>query len=146
MPDYSKTVEEVYLEFTLCCIKEDKGLDILSAVEDRSMARCHNLPSWVPDCGVDLDCRLLKSTADNVEYAASSSTTSDYCWFPDDSKLIRVDGYPVGPISDITSTESTSRVIGTQAFEWKSFVENPGSTYVNSELIDDVLWRTLVDG
>jgi hypothetical protein len=147
MPDYSKTVEEVYLEFTLCCIKEDENLDILSAVEDRSMTKCHKLPSWVPDYSVDMNYRLLRSTTDKVDYASSSSTTSDFRWSIDDPKLLRVDGYQIDQISDITSMESASRFLGNNAaFEWKSFVENSGSTYVNGELIHDVLWRTLVGG
>jgi hypothetical protein len=147
-PDYSKTVEEVYLEFTLCCIKEDKNLDVLSVVEDRSTTRFQNLPSWAPDYSVDLDyLQALRETADEVDYAASSpSTIPDFRWSIDDPHLLRLDGYQIDHISDITSMESTSQPLCIQAFTWKSFAKKLGSTYLNGELVKDVLWRTLVGG
>jgi hypothetical protein len=145
-PDYSKTVEEVYMEFTLCCIKEDKNMDILSMVEDRSMRKFHKLPSWVPDYSVDLYYHLLRDTIDGVDYAASSSTSSDFRWPGDVPQLLYVDGHQIDHISDITSIESASRLRSTKPSEWKSFVANSGPTYLNGELIDDVLWLTLIGG
>jgi hypothetical protein len=100
----------------------------------------------VPDYSVDLSYHLLRATTDEVDYAASSSTISDLRWSSDEPELLCVDGYQIDHISDITSLESASRVLGSQAFEWKAFVENANPTYLTGEPIDDVLWRTLIGG
>jgi hypothetical protein len=47
LPDYQKSLEEVYTEAAIACIDYDKCLDILFEVP--SDHRCSKLPSWVPD-------------------------------------------------------------------------------------------------
>ncbi|MCJ1247927.1 hypothetical protein MMC30_005142 [Trapelia coarctata] len=49
VPDYKKSVQEVYLDATMLVLDGTRDLRFLSAVEERSIRQIAGLPSWVPD-------------------------------------------------------------------------------------------------
>lgn len=48
-PDYTKSVAEVFADLVGGLIRKYKSVDILGFVEDASLRRLKDLPSWVPD-------------------------------------------------------------------------------------------------
>ncbi|KAI9692796.1 MAG: hypothetical protein M1820_009344 [Bogoriella megaspora] len=50
--DYTRPVQQTYLQATWATIRATKTLRILSRVEDRAQRRIHDIPSWVPDFSV----------------------------------------------------------------------------------------------
>lgn len=52
VPDYEKTVQEVFTSVAAMMLTNTPGLSELARVEDRRYRRHHSLPSWVPDYSV----------------------------------------------------------------------------------------------
>jgi len=51
--DFKKSVQDVYIDFTLRCIEQDKSLRVLELKKESKSKRIPNLPSWVPDWSVE---------------------------------------------------------------------------------------------
>lgn len=51
-PDYTRSVEDVYIQATRFTIQNRGNLDVLCGIEDISDRRFPGLPSWVPDYSV----------------------------------------------------------------------------------------------
>jgi hypothetical protein len=51
--DYKKSVQDVYIDFTLRCIEQDKGLRVLELKKESKRKGIPNLPSWVPGWSVE---------------------------------------------------------------------------------------------
>jgi hypothetical protein len=49
VPDYAKSIRQIYLEASWHLIRTTGSLSILSAVQDKSLTQNSGLPSWVPD-------------------------------------------------------------------------------------------------
>jgi len=48
-----KSVQDVYIDFTLRCIEQDKSLRVLELKKESKRKGIPNLPSWVPDWNVE---------------------------------------------------------------------------------------------
>jgi hypothetical protein len=51
--DYTKSVEDVYIDFTRRCIKHDQGLRVLEFLKEGQSKQFPRLPTWVPDWSVE---------------------------------------------------------------------------------------------
>lgn len=71
VPDYSLSVEGVFINFSRFHMSKTGTLDILGAVEDHSYRLKKNLPSWVADWEVHPPARCLSSLSQYLLWDAS---------------------------------------------------------------------------
>lgn len=67
-PDYSRTVEEVYISVARFLVGDDHSLQILSAVQHGCTRS--SLPSWVPDWRIEWPIRLLDAAQEYLDFRA----------------------------------------------------------------------------
>jgi hypothetical protein len=53
-PDYTKTLDNVSMDFVSKYVREMGDLNILTSIEDTSFRQSESLPSWIPDLSVPL--------------------------------------------------------------------------------------------
>lgn len=70
--DYSRTVVEVYTNFTRQCIERYKSLDVLEYNRESEEGGVSDLPSWVPDWSVELTVQLFRSGVRKPLFMASA--------------------------------------------------------------------------
>ena len=66
-PDYSLSVQEVYTQTAVILLRQLPDLALLGMVEDASLRKTSNLPSWVPDFSVQDAFSLLGATTRYLE-------------------------------------------------------------------------------
>jgi hypothetical protein len=148
IPDYNKTVQEVYAETARVLFTSYRSLSLLSHVEDHSQTRIDGMPSWVPDLSVPLDPYPLRFRGTSFWKAAG-----DLHWSPNSSRMLQgfldVQGYQLDYIDEasVLLDESTD-----PSASWASIVklalslDLPGPTTnktTNSHSRVEILWRTL---
>lgn len=92
-PDYSKSVQETYIEFVRYVLTGTRSLAILSQTvpAEHSQKRDSSLPTWVPDFR-HWDDDFFSSLAMNEKFHASMNTVASYIEFPDELS-VKVQGY-----------------------------------------------------
>lgn len=136
-PDYSSSVEDVYLQTTRILILALGNLDILCCVS-HPKTRIATLPSWVPDwqAQVAVKRKLGKSRAREPD------APSHQVRFSDNHRTLTVDGWCVGSIATVAAvfTRNESGLdIG-----WNGFVE--GAVHPDGRPYTESYWRTLLAG
>lgn len=135
-PDYSSSVEDVYLQTTQFLLVALGNLDILCCVSHPK--RIATLPSWVPDwqAQVVVKRKLGKSRAREPDAPRHQVRHSD------DYRALTVDGWCVGSLATVAGVFPPNK----SGFDvgWNEFVEaliHPdGGSYT------EIYWRTLLAG
>jgi len=70
-PDYTRSVQSVYIDAARYIIESDRSLELLSHVECRSLSCISKLPSWVPDWSVDGPPVIFGAALPNLFFNAS---------------------------------------------------------------------------
>ncbi|KAH7138681.1 hypothetical protein B0J11DRAFT_515088 [Dendryphion nanum] len=73
IPDYTKSTEEVYRDITFHLMVSENSLDLLSTVEDKSVRKLKQLPSWVPDYSTWQNITIL-GLNQGIPYIASGNS------------------------------------------------------------------------
>ncbi|KAK4033624.1 heterokaryon incompatibility protein-domain-containing protein [Parachaetomium inaequale] len=96
-PDYTASVEEVYLRFARWCLLRKGDLDILRFCNhDRKPIR--RLPSWVPDWRFSI---LMRATLNGSN--ASPGSEPWVSWRPDEPSLLQIKGVIVDRIEQVSA-------------------------------------------
>ncbi|KAH7086339.1 heterokaryon incompatibility protein-domain-containing protein [Paraphoma chrysanthemicola] len=147
-PDYNLSVQEVYTETARVLLASYKNLSLLSHVEDPSLRRIDNLPSWVPDLSVPLDPYPLRYRGPGFWRASGSRK-----WTPNIPRMAQgfldVQGYCLDEINEasILLDESSD-----PSASWASIVKlalalnlpypNPALSRSRPSRVE-ILWRTI---
>ncbi|KAH8586676.1 heterokaryon incompatibility protein-domain-containing protein [Bisporella sp. PMI_857] len=136
VPDYTRSMQDVYLQAAKFCIIKYQTLGILSCVAHPQ--NIPNLPSWVPDW------TALSNSGESLwfkaseRYSAGGTTQSSHTFSPNGRIL-----YASGKYIDII--EQLGSVINHQSQlfdEWDRFSKSV-SPYFTGETYPRTLWRTL---
>lgn len=135
-PDYSSSVEDVYLQTTQFLLVALGNLDILCCVSHPK--RVATLPSWVPDwqAQVVVKRKLGKSRAREPDAPRHQVRHSD------DYRALTVDGWCVGSlatVADVFPPNKSGFDIG-----WNEFVE--ALIHPDGGFYTEIYWRTLLAG
>ena len=161
--DYLMSPPEVYKQFALRCLEDDKNLDILSLKEDPSLRQIEYLPSWTPDFSAPPTMAGLRPFVNYMDpesclYRAGGRTDPThkpcFSWSPEDPSTLRV----TGKIFESVRFVDTSGKFPPPVHTWwgevldESWLEmrdietrhcRPGR-YHTRESCRRALWRTLV--
>jgi hypothetical protein len=144
MPDYRLSILEIYREFKLRCLHDDPDLFILSVVEDCSLRRITDLPSWVPYFSVPLiRSPLLYPDLDvMVPYTASGESKLHVTWSEANPDCVILQGHQVDVIRGVLAIESSAQLSDIIQHTTTLTRDFP-SKYCTGELKTDDIWRTL---
>ena len=143
VPDYTKSVTQVYIEATHFMLYDSSDLSTLSAVEDRAFRLLKSLPSWVPDYSIPfvtgIGYRRMRL------YSASRTLKPDWQIIENStvlsSKALRID-----TVSRVgTNLEDKDIEIKSWwSHDMLSIVADMDEYYVNGQGRVEALWRTLI--
>ena len=128
----------------LRCLHDDPDLFILSAVEDCSLRRITDLPSWVPYFSVPLiRSPLLYPDLDvMVPYTASGKSKLHVTWSEANPDCAILQGHQVDVIGRVLTIESPAQLPDIIQHTTTLTRDFP-SKYCTGELKTDAIWRTL---
>ncbi|KAF2661969.1 hypothetical protein K491DRAFT_586091 [Lophiostoma macrostomum CBS 122681] len=149
MPNYNLTVQQVYTEATRSLLTGYGSLTLLSHVQDPSLTKIPNLPSWVPDFSTKLDPYALRFRGPAF-WRACGNAKWDINVFSMEHGELDVQGYKLDTI-DQTSILLNENGEDPADF-WASIVKlalaletpypNPARKQKHPTRVE-VLWRTL---
>jgi heterokaryon incompatibility protein (HET) len=100
IPDYTISTKALYIKTTRVMIQSYGNLRILDHVEDESVRKMQDLPSWVPDFSVTLSAISLTNRLGRHVYKASKGLEyiADHAGY--DEETLRVSGFQLSVIRD----------------------------------------------
>ena len=143
-PDYQRSVEEVYTEFSKFYLRTTENLGILSMVEDKSHRQLQGIPSWVPDCSALALPEPLKHPEDGTSSSWCAAGANSFNGeFTIKGLNLNLKGFRLDIIADCAvSFDEMER-----SHEWINMFEL-GYGYNNIPVagmsFDEALWRTLI--
>ncbi|KAF2730727.1 hypothetical protein EJ04DRAFT_567496 [Polyplosphaeria fusca] len=147
-PDYSLSVQQVYLEAAQAIMVSYRNLSLLSHVQDASRTRIPGLPSWVPDYSVTLDPYPLRFRGPG-HWKAAGKLGWDPNVFSMSQGLLDVQGYQLDHVDQVATLVDES---DDASASWASIVKlglslelpypNPARKKQTPSRVE-VLWRTL---
>jgi len=151
IPDYGKSLEEVYLTTASCILRSTHRLLLLDWVEDPSMRVCDRLPSWVPDFqarGIAVLSLLNGGGRESFQYIKGMDATfklsisgpqlSINAFFLD--SVLKV-----GVCDDLVSQPTTGSVnVASRPTAWVEFALSMNNDYVNGESAMTAFIRTMI--
>ena len=139
MPDYAKTVTDVYIEVTELLLRTCKNLNALSMVEDRLYRNRDDLPSWVPDYSAWFH-RGIGTWKQGV-YSASKGLCSEWT-LQQRGRILCIRAAKIGQVTMVGETKRS--LIGTwSSWTWLHILVNMPKTYANGQNTIEAFWRTL---
>ena len=159
VPDYSLSPAQVYIQWAKFLIPSDAHLFLLSLVEDPSLRKMDDLPSWVPDFSTD--CRPLPFRMPApLPFCADRGLGPMFANFPEPG-VLEVRGYMLNKISAVARADDLenggikaiadflSPLPAMMGIKNPNTAFHPGTTEV--EITDyvpqsrlDMYWRTLI--
>jgi hypothetical protein len=120
-PDYSLSVQKVYLNFAQAVLLSSKNLRLLCHVQDPGATAIQNLPSWVPDYSVPQQPYTLRLRG-RPSWSASGSTQWKWKGHEDamSKGLLHVQGYKVDIVEETAKLTSET---DNPASAWSSIVQ-----------------------
>lgn len=144
--DYSKSVEEIYIDIAYRILKHGSSLDLFTAVKaDKKL----QLPSWVPDWSATGS--MWREIGRDLQFNASGGLTSQPC-FNEELTQVSLKGTVIDEISFVTSDMPTSEKL----VQWPLRQRYPIMWEFVTKSLDRVkslpqysdtreaLWRTLI--
>lgn len=154
IPDYSKTVQQVYNETARYLLSESDPLRILGAAGIGSARSVEGLPSWVPDWSPRVHAPLSAgyNAADKSEQSISISAVQN---------ILTVAGMHADELKETGSVLANPALVrSTHAESARNFIreylwyeearilatESANNPYTDGKPLSEALWRTLVGG
>lgn len=151
-PDYSLPVSKIFTQVAWSLIRSYRNIHLLSHVQDQSLTRIANLPSWVPDYTVSIQPYPLEFRG-NCDW----SSCGDVRWTPpsndevEQTGLLPVQGFHIDTVSE---TACMPQEAEDASQPWASIVDMtshlPEQYYIPTRKDGapisrfEVLWRTLI--
>ncbi|KAI4268415.1 MAG: hypothetical protein LQ337_007853 [Flavoplaca oasis] len=140
LPDYRRTIPEVYLQATKLLLESAEDLLILSTVVDRTHKEVDDLPSWVPDYSVTSTTGIWCATERGYRPAKGLQA---YWHVGDASSSLSLCASRLDTISEVG--ESKHELMHERRGEkLLSIVANMKDAYVPGQSKIEALWRTLI--
>jgi hypothetical protein len=145
-PDYSLSVQDVYLATTIFCMRRYKSLEVLCQVRHPKLLP--GMPSWVPDWTVMSAPReSLASKFGERYFAGGKEGPVLVLRLSDDKRTLYANGKLVDKIQQVGSVmldlaqdvENKNRVLS----EWRQYARK-ASPYFTGETYPTIFWRTLL--
>ena len=149
--DYSKSVQDVYLEATAGCLAVDHVPDILYLAGLNRKDRMLGLPSWVPDFSHDIDFNPYGFTYGKSGYRAGIAHGTRMKTFVQNEKLI-ISGYVFDKVLSLGSVRvrNLQSHDGRSSKGWYDWMAEALNLAKSSSRVGDssqnngMLWRTFV--
>lgn len=143
-PDYTKSIAEVYTANVKSLLANSKSLLLLSNVEDRSLRKRTDLPSWVPDMGVPMPKAFVTQGFGNAYNTSKDSTPRILT--PSDLETLTLVGYHVDTVAETGDDgNDLSMRKGGGSFERSAaLLLRMPKPYFNGQDRVEVFWRTLI--
>ena len=105
VPDYSLSIDEVFVNFSKYHIEQTGTLDVLGAVEDHSYRLKKALPSWIPDWEVHPPALPLSSLDQYSSWDASRESKDQIsAVFSSDNRVLTARGIKVDTILHVSDS------------------------------------------
>lgn len=157
-PDYRLAIEDIYTEFTVKCMRDDRSLEMLLGMEDRSERVHIALPSWVPDFAVSPSSPSLKrwnNVAEKNVYCASGTEPAHVNWDPVTPRVLVINGYEFDTIESLAGKETIDRTLQENRPVWEALISNlpefypyvgraPDDEEDDSVPLREAFWRTMI--
>lgn len=146
LPDYTKSVESVYTEATLCFLKIEGNLDSLSRRECQPERRNCKLPSWVPDYA-DESTKYSPLLDHNPRvmccYRASGNSQLREISATQQHSILQIQAFHIDVVKSCAQRDPVD--IGAEEIgELLDMIETIPSHYrATNENVLDALWRTI---
>ena len=147
LPDYNKSVVDVFIQATKACILDSGSLNICGMQTSISDKATEGLPSWVPDYSSSLrSCATSFSRPKpGNSYCASGSSDLLAVW-PDEQRpnLLATSSCRIDTIAEVARHSlSEDSPLGALIEEWTEMASQ-NRDYVTGEFAADAFWRTCV--
>lgn len=144
-PDYSKPVEEAYIEFTQAAIQSENKLNVLYSTGNN---RVPNLPSWVPDWSQGSGQRPRPWFFNATKGSSSTFTVSSdvrvlQCSGRKIDRIVQVARRRLASPNEASDSQTLLDLYVLPAQEWVKIAEAM-PTYSDELQLNDALCRTLV--
>ncbi|KAI0471591.1 heterokaryon incompatibility protein-domain-containing protein [Xylariaceae sp. FL0804] len=166
-PDYTKGVEDVYVDVAVKHIMKHQDLDILSAVENNQYRLNTEMPSWVPDWQTRPPSTPFYNLDGFGDWKASGATKASPTSFRrDEPSTCTVRGSVIDVCTHIADTfldrlpssgtfksSSNASTIGSNVWQyhmqrrwrqWEKMGEKTGPQYLSGESVQEAYAQTLV--
>lgn len=143
VPDYFKSIKDVYTEVTGYSMIHEQSLSLLTIVEGKSCREILDLPSWVPDYSVWQNVVMFGFPVSRIKYRAAGTSAVSLRWKSESSGLLAADGIQQDQVDTVSSTSfDVLWLLHTEDIvKWLRVVEpllRRGSTTLKA------FWRTLL--
>lgn len=148
-PDYSLSTDVIFRQVTEKLMKQKFSLALLSTVEDLSLRKTPNLPSWVPDYAVWQEVTILGMPDNPHNYHAGGEEVAlqNSSEFEGSDHVLSLAGYEVDAINEIglcLNSDLTEGSLSNVLLSWLKLVDKLPETYVNGESKPEAIWRTFI--
>ena len=140
MPDYARTVADVYIEVTEVLLRTSKNLNALSMVEDRLYRNRDDLPSWVPDYSAWFH-RGVGTLKQGV-YSASKGLCPEWT-HQQRGRILNISAAKIGQVTMVGETKQ-GLIETWSSWTWLHILVNMPKTYANGQNTIEAFWRTLI--
>lgn len=133
---HGANVRSLYVQMTAHLLSISSNLTLLSHVEDGSLRKLNDLPSWCPDYSVSVFFPPFGDMVSNWYDALPSREKS--CRVDIDTQTLTLEGHALGTISRLGPS-----VLNASAKDFLEFCLTLNITYHNGQDRVEALWRTL---
>ena len=141
VPDYTKSVPQVYIEATQYLLNTSSNLSILSTVEDRVFRKLKTLPSWVPDYSVPFTTGIGRRGWSI--YSASRTLKAEW-QIKENGTVLSLNALLVDTISHVGVSSLEMNSAPWRHHEMLSIVADMDEYYINGQTKVEAFWRTLI--
>ncbi|ERF77194.1 hypothetical protein EPUS_06474 [Endocarpon pusillum Z07020] len=142
-PDYTKSIAEVYIANTKSLLAHSKSLLMLSNVDDRSLRKRTDLPSWVPDMTVAVPTALARHATGDI-FNTSRRAVPEL--LPaSNQETLRLFGYWIDTVTDLGDDDTSAGIRGGPFEKSAALLLKMPKFYIRTgQDRVEVFWRTLI--
>jgi Heterokaryon incompatibility protein (HET) len=141
-PNYKKTATEVYTANIKSLISHSKSLLLLSSVDDRSLGRRTDLPSWVPDMERPIPHPFPYYATGDI-FDASKGALSQILLAPNIETLSLV-GYRIDIVTELGDNQCPHARNGVPFEKSATLLLSMPTIYITDQDRMEVFWRTML--
>lgn len=141
VPDYNKSVRQIYFEATQYLLNDSGNLLTLSAVEDKVFRKLKTLPSWVPDYSVP----FTTGIGDMRRRLYSASRTLKPEWqIKENSTVLSLNAFRIDTVFHAGIHIGETLPTPWRCQELVSIIADMDEYYINGQTKVEAFWRTLI--
>ena len=141
VPDYTKSVRQVYIEATQYLLYDSSNLLALSAVEDKAFRSLKTLPSWVPDYSVPFATGI--GYRRRRTYSATRILKPEWQIY-DNGTVLSLNALRIDTVSRVAIRLEDIESTSWWCQDLLSIIADMDEDYMNGQTKVEALWRTLI--